>query len=277
MAKYKALEKDLDEGFREQLLRLNSDEFEKYLIRLFKDYYDVLFSFDVDYNRYVENSNKKYEIIRKVKNLLSFKYNNIDNFENLERLKLTEEIAYKQMNKLFFMERAYSDLVYHDRTLELVFINETLANLIKIYKEDSSEKLLPIIEDIFKRTNVLIKEIKKLPVPDEKRPDPKILEEYFNNHDPSKIDELNLNSYILKGQLEEFDSILKDLEEILPEEVIDEYETKLNLSRVEEWNQIFKEDKGLISEEEKEAIIKGMIYKEYQAKKKENKYLYEIL
>ena len=272
MAKYKALEKDLDEGFKEQLLRLNSDEFEKYLIRLFKDYYDVLFSFDVDYNRYVENSNRKYEIIRKVKNLLSFKYNNIDNFENLERLKLTEEIAYEQMNKIYFMERAYSDLVYHDRTLELVFINETLANLIESYKEDSSEKLLPIIEDIFKRTNILIKEIKKLPVPDEKRPDPKIVEEFLNN-DPSKIDEINLTVYILKEQLEEFDSILKDLEEILPEDVIDEYETKLNLSRVEEWNQILKNT----NEEGKEEFLKYLAYDEYQKKTNKNKYLYEIL
>ena len=267
MAKYKSLEKDIDEEFKDLLLDMNEKEFTEYFKRLFKDYYEVLFTFDTDLNRYEENTYKKYEIIRKVKNLVSFKYNNLDNFENLERLKLSEDIAYNMMNELYFMERSYSNLIYHDRLQELHFINETLAKLIEYYKEDSSEKVLSLIEDIFKRTDILIRDIKKLPVPESKEI-PK-----FNN-DIKVIDETNYFSYILKEQLEEFDSIFKQLEEILPEEVIDEYEDRLYSSeRMELLNLLI----GLKdNDEDKEEVYKLMAMIDYY-KHKEPKYLYEIL
>ena len=167
MGKYKGLEKDIDEEFRELISKMNEKEFTEYFKRLFKEYYEVLFTFDVDYNRYCSNSYRKYEIIRKVKKLLSYKYNNLDNFENLERLKLTEDIAYNQMNELYFMERSYNNLVYHDRVMALVYINETLTNLIEMYKETPSDTITSIIEDVFQRSIYLIKEVKKLPIPED--------------------------------------------------------------------------------------------------------------
>lgn len=267
MGKYKSLEKDLDEEFKDLLLDMTEKEFTEYFKRLFKDYYEVLFTFDNDLNRYEENTYKKYEIIRKVKNLVSFKYNNLDNFENLERLKLTEDMAYTMMNELYFIEKGYSNLIYHDRLQELNYINETLANLIEFYKEDSSEKVLSLIEDIFKRTDILIRDIKKLPVPESEEM-PK-----FSN-DIMVIDETNYFSYMLKEQLEEFDSILNELKEILPEEVIDEYEDRLYSSeRMELLNLLI----GLKdNDEDKEEVYKLMAMIDYY-KPEEPKYLYEIL
>ena len=265
MAKYKSLERDIDEEFKDLLLDMNEKEFTEYFKRLFKDYYEVLFTYDTDYNRYTENSYKKYEVIRKGKKLLSFKYNNLDNFENLERLKISEEIAYNQMNELYFMEKAYNNLVYHDRLMALAYINETLANLIEIYKETSSDTVISIIEDVFKRSIDLIKEVKKLPVP----------EEVPSITDDIDIIEANLFSKWLKEQLEKFDSIVKQLKKILPEEIIDEYEDKLYMSdRLEFINRIMELKDN---EEDKEEAYKIIASLDYIHKKEDVKYLYQKL
>ena len=176
-------------------------------------------------------------------------------------------MAYTMMNELYFIEKGYSNLIYHDRLQELNYINETLANLIEFYKEESSEKVDSLNEDIFKWTDILIRDIKKLPVPESEEM-PK-----FSN-DIMVIDETNYFSYMLKEQLEEFDSILNELKEILPEEVIDEYEDRLYSSeRMELLNLLI----GLKdNDEDKEEVYKLMAMIDYY-KPEEPKYLYEIL
>lgn len=267
MAKYKNLEKDIDEEFKELLSDMNEKEFTEYFKRLFKEYYEVLFSFDTDFNRYTENYNKKYDIIRKVKKLISFKYNNLDNFENLERLKLVENIAYNQMNELYFMEKSYKHHIYSNGVLQLHYINETLSNLISLYEKDSSEEIASIIEDVFKRSIDLIKPLKKLPIPEDNVPN--------ISYDIMVIDEYNPFINFLKEQLEEFDSIMEQLEAILPEEVIEEVEYNLFSSeRLEFLNMLLN---FCDNEEDKEMAYKTVALIDYNEKKEEPKYLYQVL
>ena len=265
MGKYKSIEKDLDEEFKELLSDMNEKEFTEYFKRLFKEYYEVLFSFDTDFNRYKENSHKKYDIIRKVKNLISFKYNNLDNFENLERLKLVEDISYKQMNELYFMERNYNNLIYSDGVRQLHYINETLSNLINLYEEDSSEVIVSIIEDVFKRSIDLIKHLKKLPIPEDNAPN--------ISNDIMVIDEYVPFISLLKEQLEKFDSILKQLKKILPEEIIDEYENRLYMSDRLEFINMLMDLNG--NEKDEKELSKVIAYLDYMDKKEDVKYLYQ--
>ena len=55
MANTKKLEKDLDEGLKELLLNMESEKFTEYFKNLIKKYYDVLFTFEEDYSKILEN------------------------------------------------------------------------------------------------------------------------------------------------------------------------------------------------------------------------------
>ena len=71
----KRLERELEEGLKELLLNMNKEEFTEYFKQLIKKYYEVLFTFENDYSKYYEDSNKKYETtIQVVKDLTGFKY-----------------------------------------------------------------------------------------------------------------------------------------------------------------------------------------------------------
>ena len=162
----KKQEKLLQE-FKEGLFEMNDNEFTEYFKQLIKNYYDVLFTFEDDYSKYYEDSNKQYNnTIKLVKDLIKSKFNNLDNYENQERLKQAESIAFNQMNTIHLLESAYSDLIYYHVTLELNYINKTLSSLIELYHTNPSEKLLIIIEDELTLSLDIIKQAKKLPVYD---------------------------------------------------------------------------------------------------------------
>ena len=271
MAKYKNIEKDIDKEFEKNLLGLSDEEFTEYFQRLIKNYYDVYFKFDTDFKRYERNINKKYGFIRKVKGLVSDKYNNLDNYENLERLKITEEKAYEMMNELYFMEYNYKELIYINADLELNFFNKILSDMIEKFNEDPSETLFQILENTFKNILPLIEQINKLPVPEDEIKFP-------INKDIYIFDNTNYFSYLFRDELKKFDKILNDLKEILPEETIDEFESELNPSynRLEDFNNML--DMGMTKEEAIECVTFREYLKEANEKKyQEKKYLYLLL
>ena len=292
MGKYKNLENEIEREYKESLRRLSIDEFEHYLKNLIEDYYSVLFSFDVNYNRYVKNSNKKYGMIKKAKN--SVNYNNIDNFENLERLKIVEEIAYKQMNELYFMERSYSNMIYSNSVQELIFINETLSELINLYEEAPNPEVLNLIVKTLKGTINIIRESKKLPLYEGSLEDYQVKDEIDKKYikDLSVQEEKELRetieinvievpvlSFDLKRQLEEFDENLKKIKEITEDEYefdyqVMEFEIDINLSEKLYTTMLYTKGK---SEEEKEEIYKtlAIINHSHEVGRKESKYLYQ--
>lgn len=89
-------EDNIEKELQKKLLKLDKEEFKKYFEVLIEKYYNTLFSFDRSYNNYVENSHKKYNIIKRVKSLCSSEYNNLDNYELFVRMVKAEEIAYNQ-------------------------------------------------------------------------------------------------------------------------------------------------------------------------------------
>ena len=240
MANTKSIERELEKRFKEALLDMNKEEFSEYFKQLIKNYYDVLFTFQNDYSKYYEESNRKYDsTIKVVKDLLRLQYNNLDNFENLERLKQAENIAFNQMNTIHFLEESYSDIIYYNTAQEIIYINETLTSLIELYKKEPSEALLTVIEDRFTATLDFIKQAKKLPVNEGTFKD--YVEEvvYKKEHFKGKKPEEDVESIVftvpvfslyLAEYLEKFESILEELKTILPEEIVEAYEIDLNTS-----------------------------------------------
>lgn len=123
-------EDNIEKELQKKLLKLDKEEFKKYFEVLIEKYYNTLFSFDRSYNNYVENSHKKYNIIKRVKSLCSSEYNNLDNYELFVRMVKAEEIAYNQMNTLYFMESSYNRIIYFNAVQEVIYITDTLSILI---------------------------------------------------------------------------------------------------------------------------------------------------
>ncbi len=280
----KRLERELDEGLKELLLNMNKEEFTEYFKQLIKKYYEVLFTFENNYSKYYEDSNKKYETtIQVVKDLTGFKYNNLDNFENQERLKQVEEIAFNQMNTIHFLETNYSDLIYFHATTELYYINSTLISLIELYEEKPSESLLDVIEDRFTSSLTIIKEAKKLPVNEGLATDYEetftVKKEHFKEgRRPSEdIEEtvftVPLLSLYLPHLLEKFFQILEDLKKILPEDVVNKFMLKINSSEKIDFLNYLLETKA--EEESEEDIYKTVAYLDYIKTKNNKGYLYE--
>lgn len=280
----KRLERELEEGLKELLLNMNKEEFTEYFKQLIKKYYEVLFTFENDYSKYYEDSIKKYETtIQVVKDLTGFKYNNLDNFENQERLKQAEEIAFNQMNTIHFLETNYSDLIYFHATEELYYINSTLISLIELYEEKPSESLLDVIEDRFTSSLTIIKEAKKLPVNEGLATDYEetftVKKEHFKEgRRPSEdIEEtvftVPLLSLYLPHLLEKFFQILEDLKKILPEDVVNKFRLKINSSEKIDFLNYLLETKA--EEESEEDIYNIVAYLDYIKTKNNKGYLYE--
>ena len=278
------IEYELNNKFKETLLNMNKEEFREYFKKLIKNYYDVLFTYQEDYSKYYEESNKKYDTtIKVVKDLLRFDYNNLDNFENLERLKQAEHIVFNQMNTIHNLEDNYSDLVYYNTAQELIYINKTLSSLIGLYNDNPSEALLDVIEDNFTSTVEIIKQAKKLPVNEGSFFDYvkkyTVKKEHFKAESrPSEDTEtiifsVPLFSLYLKEYLEKFDKILEDLKAILPEVVIECYLADLNSSEMVQ-HYYFLKSLGVEEEEAKELTAFSVALRE---KNNTGSFLYEIL
>ena len=277
------IEYELNKRFKEVLLDMNKEEFREYFKTLIKNYYDVLFTYQDNYSKYYEESNKQYDTtIQVVKDLLRQDYNNLDNFENLERLKQAEHIAFNQMNTIHFLEYNYSDLIYYNTVQELIYINETLSSLIGLYETNPSEALLDIIEKRFTDTLDFIKQAKKLPVNEGSFSDYvekyTIKKEHFKAESrPSKDTEtiiysVPIFSLFLAEYLEKFFNIIEELKNILPEDVVTSYLIDLDSS---EMLQHYYKLKASGVEEEKAKDITA--YLDYLKKKNNQGFLYEVL
>ncbi|MBR2055439.1 MAG: hypothetical protein IJ970_00085, partial [Mycoplasmataceae bacterium] len=168
---------------------------------------------------------------------------------------------------------------------ELILINETLNNLIDLYKKDSSEEILSVIEKMLESIVILVKEAKKLPLyeKEELYKDITYKKEYFKKLSdkekedlPEVIEETILVkpflSLGLKEQLERFNSIVEELEVILPAAVITDFYLKLNSSEKIDFLKFMLETKT--EDETEEEIYKIVAYLDYLKKKNDNNYLY---
>ena len=280
---YKYIQNQAEKELKQLLLDMDKEEFKEYFKQLIKKYYNVLFTFQNDYSKYYEESNKQYELtINTVKKLLKYEFNNLDNFENLERLKQAEEIAFNQMNTIHFLEDNYSDIVYYNTVQQLAYINSTLSSLIELYKTNPSEALLTVIEDNFTATLEFIKQAKKLPVNEGSLTDYTekhiVKKEHFKEGKrPSKDTEtiifsVPVFSLYLAEYLDKFFNIMEDLKAILPEEVIEAYVLDLNSSeKVQYYYNL------MASGVEKEEALKLTAYLDYVKKENNQGFLYEIL
>jgi len=280
---YKYIQNQAEKELKQLLLDMDKEEFKEYFKQLIKKYYNVLFTFQNDYSKYYEESNKQYELtINTVKKLLKYEFNNLDNFENLERLKQAEEIAFNQMNTIHFLEDNYSDIVYYNTVQQLVYINSTLSSLIGLYETNPSEALLTVIEDNFTATLDFIKQAKKLPVNEGSLTDYTekhiVKKEHFKEGKrPSEDTEtiifsVPVFSLYLAEYLDKFFNIMEDLKAILPEEVIEAYVLDLNSSeKVQYYYNL------MASGVEKEEALKLTAYLDYVKKENNQGFLYEIL
>ena len=280
----KTIERNIEKEFKELLLGMNKEEFTEYFKQLIKKYYDVLFTFEYDYSKYYEDSKKQYaKTIQLVKDLTGFQYNNLDNFENLERLKQAEDIAFNQMNTIHFLEKSYSDLIYSNVGTELDFINNTLASLIDLYKTNPSEELLTVIEDRLTSTIEIIRQAKKLPVYEGNISDYTekhiVKKEHFKaeKRPEEDVEEIAVTvpvlSFFIPKLLERFFSLLEDLKAILPEGTVELYLT--NLDYPEELAYY----RNLIASgmEEEEALELTAFIRFCKEKNNTNGFLYEVL
>lgn len=293
MAKYKTLEKELERTFKDVFKEMKPKEFEEYLKKLIDSYYSTYTTYEDNFNLYAKNVDEKYSMIKKAKSLVDF--NNIDNFENYYRMVKCEEIAYKQMNELHFMEDSYTTMIYSNAVQELIFINGTLSELINLYEKVPDQELLNLIVRRLKETIVIIREIKKLPLYEGNYKDYEVKVEfdkkYIKNLTPEEDKELpetieSINykvpilSFDLKKQLEEFNKIIERIKEISDEEnsyLISDFEFNLNLS--ERDYSLYMYSKSSKSKEFNESGLEIFRITDYihKANKKESKYLYQII
>lgn len=280
---YKYIQNKAEKELKQLLLDMDKEEFKEYFKQLIKKYYNVLFTFQNDYSKYYEESIKQYDLtINTVKKLLKHEFNNLDNFENLERLKQAEEIAFNQMNTIHFLEDNYSDIVYYNTVQQLVYINSTLSSLIGLYETNPSEALLTVIEDNFTATLEFIKQAKKLPVNEGSLTDYTekhiVKKEHFKEGKrPSEDTEtiifsVPVFSLYLAEYLDKFFNIMEDLKAILPEEVIEAYVLDLNSSEKVQYYYNLKAS-GIKEEEALEITA----YLDYVKKENNQGFLYEII
>ena len=280
---YKYIQNKAEKELKQLLLDMDKEEFKEYFKQLIKKYYNVLFTFQNDYSKYYEESIKQYDLtINTVKKLLKHEFNNLDNFENLERLKQAEEIAFNQMNTIHFLEDNYSDIVYYNTGQQLVYINSTLSSLIGLYETNPSEELLTVIEDNFTATLEFIKQAKKLPVNEGSLTDYTekhiVKKEHFKEGKrPSEDTEtiifsVPVFSLYLAEYLDKFFNIMEDLKTILPEEVIEAYVHDLNSSEKVQYYYNLKAS-GIKEEEALEITA----YLDYVKKENNQGFLYEII
>lgn len=280
---YKYIQNKAEKELKQLLLDMDKEEFKEYFKQLIKKYYNVLFTFQNDYSKYYEESIKQYDLtINTVKKLLKHEFNNLDNFENLERLKQAEEIAFNQMNTIHFLEDNYSDIVYYNTGQQLVYINSTLSSLIGLYETNPSEELLTVIEDNFTATLEFIKQAKKLPVNEGSLTDYTekhiVKKEHFKEGKrPSEDTEtiifsVPVFSLYLAEYLDKFFNIMEDLKAILPEEVIEAYVLDLNSSEKVQYYYNLKAS-GIKEEEALEITA----YLDYVKKENNQGFLYEII
>lgn len=293
MAKYKALEKELERTFKDVFKEMKPNEFEVYLKKLIDSYYSTYLTYEDNFNLYAKNVDEKYSMIKKAKSLVDF--NNIDNFENYYRLVKCEEIAYKQMNELHFMEDSYTNMIYSNAVQELIFINETLSELINLYEKVPDQELLNLIVRRLKETIVIIREIKKLPLYEGNYKDYEVKVEFDKKYIkdltpeedkelPETIESINYKvpilSFDLKKQLEEFNKIIERIKEISDEEnsyLISDFEFNLNLSERDYSLYMYSKSSKSKEFDESGLEIFRIIDFNHKAFKKESKYLYQII
>ena len=291
------LEKDIAKNeekilqkLKEELESMDTKEFEQYFNQLIDKYYNILFTYDNNYSRYRDNSKKEYDIIKNVKSLLSSKYNNLNNYEAHIRYDKAEDIAYNQMNQIHIMEDKYSNTIYYNAIQELKFITTTLSSLVASYKKNKSKDMLVVIESIFNEDlAVIIRDIKKLPVYDNledykekttiRKEHLKDLSEKEKKELPEVIEGYKYTIPILSVSLplvlDKFDSVVEELETILPEEIISDFYFKLNANEQLEFLEHMLETKS--ENETEEDIYKMVAYLKQTSKKEEKTYLYEYL
>lgn len=284
-------EEELLQEFKEGLEAMNEEEFKTYFKSLIDKYYKIAFTFEANYSKYYEETKQQYKVIKQVKKMLASKYNNLDNYENGIRLGKAEDIAYKYMIELHSMEDSYSNIIYHDKTQELILINKTLTNLIGVYEKTSSEDILRVIEEFLLGTVILIKEAKKLPLNDSlediKEPvtfkKEHLPKDKFSKEDLEELpEEWNTDYYNssvlsieLKKQLDKFEDKLQQLEEILPEDVLTTFYLDLNSSEKINFLNMLLETKT--EEETEEDIYRLVAYSDYITKENNKGYLYNII
>lgn len=265
------IEDNIEKELQQKLLMLDKEEFKKYFEGLIEKYYSTLFSFDKSYTNYVKNADKKYKPIKTVKSLCSSQYNNLDSYELFIRMVKAEEIAYNQMNRLYFMESSYSRIIYYNAIQEVIYITDTLSILIKLYEETSSEELLSSIGTILNGAVIIFRDVNKLPL------DNASLDlDFSSNEDEENYtsDFSNLEQYHLKKVLERFNSILEKLKVLLPEDVAT-FENKVYAPEEDTLTKTMLEaNSDKFSEEE---IIEAVAYIKYIKNKDFKGYLYEII
>lgn len=284
-------EEELLQEFKEELLAMNKEEFEEYFNLLVEKYYKVLFTFDRNYSRYRDNSKKAYDLIKDVKKMLGSKYNNLNNYEAFVRYDKAEDIAYNQMNQIHFMEERYSGTIYYNAIQELRYISNTLSSLVELYKTNPSEELLAVIESMFNEDlAIIVRDINRLPVYDNLE-DYKELISYRKEHlkNLSEEEKEELPEVIFEGYdytipvlsvklpdiLEMFNSVVNELEAILPEDVLTDFHLKVNANEQIEFLNFLLETK---SEEESEEDVYRMVASlRYNNRKEKKTYLYEYL
>lgn len=287
-------EEELLQEFKEELKAMNKKEFEAYFRTLLEKYYSVVFSIYNDFPKYYEDSDKKYKLIKKVKSILASDYNNLDNFENYVRLDIVEDIAFKQMIELDSMEKSYSNIIYGYATKELKYITDTFNKLIEAYKKTSSEDILEIIESMFNTDlAIIVKEIRKLPIHKtmEEIEEPYIIskknfkKETLENLTAEELEEIPevyesvtynkpVLSVYLPKVLEEFNSTVKELEKILPEDLLTDFYFKVTTSEAIEYLNLMKEVLTDVPEEE---VTKMVAYLMHLQEEQSKDYLYNIL
>ena len=282
------IEASIEEELKEKLLSLSKEEFIEYFESLIDKYYKVLFTFEANYSKYYEESKMKYKLIKETKSIMKEKYS-LNDFENAVRLRKAEEIAYFFMNELYFMEESYSNIIYHNALQELLFFNSTFKDLLKLYKNNPSEELLSVIGNTLTGIGILFKGIEKLPSTEattlEEIEEPvEFKKEHYENlseEEKAEVPEsFKFNVYKvpvfsleLKVQVENFYSILEDLEKILPEDVVNKFRLKINSSEKIDFLNYLLETKA--EEESEEDIYNIVAYLDYIKTKNNKGYLYE--
>ena len=287
-------EEELLQEFKEELKAMNKEEFEAYFRTLLEKYYSVVFTIYNDFPKYYEDSENRYKLIKKVKSILSSDYNNLDNYENFIRLDIVEDIAFKQMLELDSMEKSYSNIIYGYATKELKYITDILNKLIEVYKRTSSEDILEVIESIFNTDlAIIVKEIRKLPIHEnlEEIAEPYVIskknfkKETLANLTAEELEEIPevyesvtynkpVLSVYLPKVMEEFNSTVKELETILPEDVLTDFYFKVTTSEAVEYYNLMKRALTDVPEEEVAEMVAYLMYAQEQNRKG---YLYNIL
>lgn len=283
-------EEELLQEFKEELESMTKEEFKQYFNHLIDKYYKVLFTYDNNYSRYRDNSKKEYELIKNVKSTLASKYNNLNNYEAFVRFDKAEDIAYNQMNLIKKMEDSYSNTIYYNAVQELTFITTTLTSLVETYKKNPSEDILAVIESIFNEDlAIIIRDIRKLPVYDNledykektvfRKEHLKDLSEEEKEELPEAIEGYTYTIPVLSVRLpevlEDFNSVVKELEAILPEEVITDFYFKVTANEQLEFLNYLLESKT--EEETEEDVYKMVAYLKHIGKKEKKSYLFEYL